>query len=160
MIQKPRLVSALVLCLQALPGFGLAACSKTPSSAATSTQAAAPIVTGTSAGSTSQPLSPAALAASSGYSCSFPGPDGRSILARFTLDGPGAHDDQGLPFTVLANSPTALVLAHPRDDLAVAPNGDAGAYVVAIDRRSLAMVQTTVGLNGPGGTRRGHCIAG
>ena len=102
---------------------------------------------------------PAATPAN-GYSCSFPGPGGQSILARFTLDGAGAHDDQGLAFTVLANSPTALVMAHPRDDLATAPNGDVGAYVVAIDRRSLGMVQTTVGLNGTGSTRRGRCIAG
>lgn len=151
---------------------GLAACSKpATSTTTTTTQASSPVgaattpVAAATLGTAAAPggvasSAPAASAAANGYSCSFPGPGGQTILARFTLDGAGAHDDQGLPFTVLTDSPTALVLAHARDDLATAPTGDVGAYVVAIDRRSLGMVQTTVGLNGPGSTRHGRCISG
>ena len=159
--------------LAALAIAALAACSKPGSSTTTTTtQATAPVSGATPAVVTPLPATaavgtpagaqgPVAQAGpANGYSCSFPGPGGQAILARFTLDGAGAHDDQGLPFTVLTNSPTALVMAHARDDTATAPTGDVGAYVVAIDRRSLAMVQTTVGLNGPGSTRRGRCIAG
>ena len=151
--------------------LALGACSKAATS--TTTAATAPVAAATPtiavlapAGSTPGPTMPATTAGApgamaSGYSCSFPGPAGRTILARFTVDaGGGAHDDQGLAFAVIANSPTALVLAHARDDLATAPHGDVGAYVVAIDRRTLGMVQTTVRLNGPGGTRRGRCIVG
>ena len=135
---------------------------------ATATTAVAPAPVPVGAVATAQPGTPAgypaaaspAPAPANGYSCTFPGPSGRSILARFTLDGATAHDDQGLPFNILTNSPTALILAHPRDDLATAPGGDVGAYVVAIDRRTLAMVQSTVGLNGRDATRRGRCIAG
>lgn len=94
-----------------------------------------------------------------GYSCSFPGGDGRTILARFTLDGANARDDEGLAFRVLANSATAVVLARPRDDVS-APSGDVGAYVVAIDKRDLSMVQSTVGVKGAGSSRKGRCITG
>ncbi len=105
-----------------------------------------------------EPLQPAA-GGSSGYSCSFPGADGRTILARFTLDGANARDDEGVAFRVLADSPTAVVLARPRDDVS-GPSGDVGAYVVAIDKRDLSMVQSTVGVKGAAATRKGRCIAG
>ena len=95
-----------------------------------------------------------------GYSCSFPRAGRQTILARFTLDGAGAHDDEGTPFHVIANSPTALVLARARDDAAAGPGGDLVTYTVAIDRRDLSMVQSTVSLRGPAATRRGRCIAG
>ncbi len=155
-----------------IAALALGACSKPATQTATTAPplvattapaaATAPAVTPGAAPIGAAPASDGAAASppASGYSCSFPGPDGRAILARFTLEGTGAHDDQGLPFSVLTNSPTALVLAHARDDATVAPAGDVGAYVVAIDRRTLAMVQSTVGLSGPGVTRRGHCIAG
>ena len=93
-----------------------------------------------------------------GYSCSFPGGDGRTILARFMLDGANARDDEGTAFRVLADSPTAVVLARPRDD--VSATGDIGAYVVAIDKRDLSMVQSTVGVRGAVASRKGRCIAG
>ena len=152
--------SYTMLLLAGLLGGSLSACSQpAPAATSVSTQAAAPAIAGVTPVGIAAPGS-AAPGATAGYSCSFPGPAGHAILARFTVDSAGAHDDQGLPFTVLTSSPTALVLAHARDDSNVAPNGDIGAYVVAIDRRSLSMVQTTVGLNGPDATRRGHCIAG
>ena len=149
----------------ALALLALAACSRSATQTAATQPAPAAVVTpGAAAPVTTAPAATAAAlpppATTGGYSCTFPGPDGRPILARFTLDGAAAHDDQGLTFNVLANSPTALVLAHPRDDLAATPGGDIGAYVVAIDRRTLGMVQSTVGLSGPGATRRGRCIAG
>ena len=107
------------------------------------------------------PLQPAnaPVGGPAGYSCSFPGAGGQTILARFTLDGPNARDDEGATFAVLTNSPTAVVLAKARDDVA-APTGDVGAYLVAIDKRDLSMVQSTVGVKGPASSRKGHCIAG
>lgn len=105
-----------------------------------------------------QPANGAVTGGPGGYSCSFVS-GGQTILARFTLDGANARDDEGTTFAVLSNSPTAVVLARARDDVAT-PNGDVGAYLVAIDRRDLSMVQTTVGVKGDTNSRKGRCIAG
>ena len=138
--------------------LALGACSRGQAVAPTQTAAVAPLSpTGTATPAAAATLQPGAA---NGYSCTFQGTGRQSILARFTLDGATARDDQGLAFAVLANSPTALVLAHARDEVTGTPGGDIGAYVVAIDRRTLDMVQSSVGLSGQGSTRRGHCIAG
>ena len=105
-----------------------------------------------------QPVNGPAVGAG-GYSCTFVGSGGQNILARFTLDGPNARDDEGTTFAVLTNSPTAVVLAKARDDVA-SPSGDVGAYLVAIDKRDLSMVQSSVGVKGTASSRKGRCIAG
>lgn len=145
------LVGAVTLALCACGGQ-----TRTEPATATNTGAPAPLqpANGDPAAPPLQPTS-----AMAGYSCSFPGPDGRTILARFTLDGSNARDDEGVAFRVLSDSPTAVVLARARDDVA-APSGDVGAYVVAIDKRDLSMVQSTVGVKGASASRKGRCIAG
>lgn len=112
--------------------------------------------------SSTAPLQPANVSvspATGGYSCTFTAANGAGVLARFTLDGATARDDEGTVFQVLANSPTAVVLAKAREDVA-SPSGDVGAYLIAIDRRDLSMVQSSVGVRGAASSRRGKCIAG
>ena len=139
----------------------LAGCSGKPAATPVNTTTLQPAA---SPGAATAPLQPANAPAAAappagGYSCTFSGPREKPLLAHFAVDGASARDDEGTAFTILANTPTALVLARSRDD-AAGPSGDVGAYLVAIDRRDLTMVQSTVGVRAPGVLRKGRCIAG
>lgn len=152
-----RLAGLIAIVLAA----GLAACGRN-TAAPEAHSAAAPLqpanADAAASGGALQPVN-GAVGGPVGYSCTFTGANGQSVLARFTLDGANARDDEGTTFAVLANSPTAVVLAKARDDVA-APTGDVGAYLVAIDKRDLSMVQGTLGVKGPAASRKGRCIAG
>ena len=156
----PRIVSVLRVPLTALALFSIAACSKGSPSPEGATGSL-----GSVGAQTARPLQPinastvAADASATGYSCTFPGANGQNILARFVIDGVNARDDEGTTFAVLANSPTAVVLARARDDVA-SPGGEIGGYLIAIDRRDLSMVQAAVGVKTSTAARKGRCIVG